>query len=61
MTKEFDCPLEEDKHWNPPERDIKAACYVVPKANTEQAEIKIPASPTAFVRSDEAHNLEDWR
>ncbi len=54
--------IRDSEAWEPPERDIAATGYVGNSTDNESMfEIKIPASPTAFVRSDKGINLEDCR
>ena len=48
---------EDNRIWNPPEKNIVASCYFKP----ESVEINLPKSPTAWVEAQEVLSLEDMR
>ena len=48
---------EDNRIWNPPEKNIVASCYFKP----DTVEIGLPKSPTAYIEADGAYNLSDMR
>ena len=48
---------EDNRIWNPPEKNIVASCYFKP----DTVEISLPKSPTAYIEAEGAYNLSDMR
>lgn len=47
----------DNRLWDAPPKDLHTKCYF----GHEYVEMKLPKSPTAWIRADGAYNLEDMR
>lgn len=49
--------IRQSDAWEPPEKNVKARTWM----GTETVEIAVKGNPNTRVRSDQIHQLGDWR